>query len=441
MQRRNFIKNSGMAGLGLGLTGISLSALVNKSSKDKIVIAVLGTNGRGLAHINAYTNIPGVEVAYICDVEEHALAKGVNLTERNTGKRPKAIKDFRTILDNKDIDAISIATPDHWHALAAILGCTAGKHVYVEKPCGHNPAEGEMIIAAANKYNRLVQMGSQRRSWPNLIEAMKDVHDGIIGNVYFAKGWYANHRESIGHGKDLPVPSTLDWQLWQGPAPHTAYQDNVVPYNWHWFWNWGTGEACNNGAHEIDCMRWALQVEYPEKVVSSGGRYAYKDDWQTTDTQVMSYEFPEQKTISWEGRSCNKYPEAGSGRGFKLYGKEGTLVNTGGDDYKIFDKQNKIIKESKQEQKTDTLNTQGPGKELDAYHFKNFIDAVREGVPLNAPIIEGHKSVLLCHLGNIAQRTGHTLHCDPANGGKILNDKDALELWGRKYQDGWTPKV
>ena len=441
MQRREFIKSTTIAGAGIGLTGLSLKTFAQKTAADKIRIAVIGTNGRGLAHIEAYHTIPNVEIAYICDVEEKALAKGINLAEKLNGKRPKAVKDFRTILDDKSLDAVSIATPDHWHTPAAILACAAGKHVYVEKPCGHNPEEGEMLIAATKKYNRLVQMGNQRRSWPNITEAMKAIHEGIIGEVYFGSGWYANNRGSIGHGKVVPVPSNLDWELWQGPAPRRDYRDNIVPYNWHWFWNWGTGESCNNGTHEIDCMRWALGVDYPDKVVSGGGRYAFNDDWQTTDTQVITFEFPEKKAISWEGRSCNNYPEAGGGRGFKIFGEKGTFVNSGGDDYKIYDADNKLIKQSAEEQKTDTINALGPGVQLDAYHFSNFIDAVREGKPLNSPITEGHKSVLLCHLGNIAQRVSRTLHCDSTKGGKILNDKEAQELWSRQYQKGWKPNI
>ncbi len=437
MQRRDFIRNTSLMGTGIAAIPGYLKANRNR----RIGIAVLGTNGRGLAHIEAYSKIPNVEIAYICDVEQHALDKGINLAKKLTGHTPKAIQDFRTILDKKDIDAVSIATPDHWHTPAAILACEAGKHVYVEKPCGHNPAEGEMLIAAAKKYDRLVQMGNQRRSWPHIIEAMNLIHSGVIGDVYFGKGWYANNRTSIGHGKPVQVPSSLDWALWQGPAPRKQYRDNLVPYNWHWFWNWGTGEACNNGTHEIDCMRWALKAEFPSKVTSAGGRYAFHDDWQTTDTQVMSYEFGEDKAITWESRSCNNYPVEGAGRGFIIYGKKGTLVNLGGDDYKIFDQHNKLIKANSDATQTNTLNTLGPGASLDAYHFLNFINAIRNGEKLNSPITEGHKSVLLCHLGNIAQRTGHTLHCDPANGGKILHDEEASDLWNRKYEDGWQPKI
>jgi predicted dehydrogenase len=444
MHRRDFIRNSLLSAAAVSLSSERILAPHRFTLEKSIRVAVLGTNGRGLEHIKALSNIPDVEIAYICDVEEHALAKGVNLAEKRTGKRPRAIKDFRTILDDKHLDAITIATPDHWHALATILACQAGKHVYVEKPCGHNPAEGELMAAAAAKYNRLVQMGNQRRSWPNLREAVQLVHEGIIGKVYFGEGWYANNRKSIGFGKITAVPSSLDWELWQGPAPREDYRDNLVPYNWHWFWNWGTGEICNNGTHEIDCMRWMLQVQYPSKVTSSGGRYAYQDDWQCSDTQTASFEFPEGKSITWIGRSCNPFPEEGGGRGFKIYGEKGTLVNDGGDHYRIYDLDNHLIRESvhrASEAHADVINPMGPGETLDTVHFKNFIDAIRDGVPLHAPISDAHISVLLCHLGNIAQRTQSTLICDPSQRGRIQNHQEAMALWSRTYQPGWEPKI
>ena len=442
MQRRSFIKNSALATAGIGFSSLHLPLWSRAvSPADKVMVGIMGTNGRGLEHIKAFSKIPNVEIAYVCDVEDGALGKGVNLVEKLTGKKPMAVKDFRKILDNKDLDALAIAAPDHWHTPAAILACAAGKHVYVEKPCGHNPEEGEKLIQAARKYKRLVQMGNQRRSMPRQTEAMQQLHNGVIGNVYFAKGWYTNNRKPIGVGKQIAVPSNLDWELWQGPAPREAYRDNIVHYNWHWFWNWGTGEACNNGTHELDCMRWALSVDYPTKVVSAGGRYTAKDDWQTPDTQVISFEFGNNKSMTWEGRSCNNYPEDGSGRGYIIYGEKGTLVNNGGDDYKIFDDKNKLVKEAKESETTDTINPLGPGENLDSYHFRNFVDAIVKETPLNSKIAEAHKSVLLPQLGNIAQRVGRTLYCDPNNGGKILHDKEAQQLWGRIYQPGWEPHI
>jgi predicted dehydrogenase len=443
MERRNFIKTGTMAAAGVGLSTVNFPLFGrNFSPNEKVLIGVMGTNGRGLEHIKSYTKIPNVEIAWICDVEEVARNKGMDLVEKLTGKKPTGITDLRKLLENKDLDALTIAAPDHWHAPAAILACAAGKHVYVEKPCGHNPAEGELLIKAARKYKRHVQMGAQRRSMPSLMDAMKQVHEGVIGNAYFAKGWYANNRKPIGTGKVIPVPANLNWDLWQGPAPRRDYKDNLVHYNWHWFWNWGTGEACNNGTHEIDCMRWALGVDFPTKVSSGGGRFAAKDDWQTPDTQTINFEFgTNNKSIAWEGISCNNYSVQGSGRGFVIYGDKGTLVNKGGDDYKIYDIGNKLITESKDAATTDTINPLGPGENLDGYHFRNFIDGVTKDTPLNGEIAEGHKSVLLCHLGNISQRVGRTLYCNANEGGKIINDAAAQKLWGRDYQPGWEPKV
>ena len=441
MERRNFIKTGAMAA-GAGLAGWHFPAFGRSfAPNEKVIIGVMGTNGRGLEHIRSFTKIPNVAIAYICDVEDGARAKGVELVEQLTGKKPTAVTDFRKILENKDLDGLAIAAPDHWHTPAAILACAAGKHVYVEKPCGHNPEEGELLIKAAARYKRHVQMGNQRRSMPNHLQVMKKIREGIIGNAYFAKGWYANNRKPIGTGKTMAAPSTLNWDIWQGPAPRESYRDNIVHYNWHWFWNWGTGEACNNGTHEIDCMRWALGVDYATKVSSGGGRFSAKDDWQTPDTQVISFEFANNKSMAWEGISCNNYSVEGPGRGFVIYGDKGSVMNSGSDNFKIFDAENKLVWEAKDGETADTINPLGPGENLDGHHFRNFINAIRKDEPLNSPITEGHKSVLLCQLGNIAQRVGRTLHCNPANGGKISNDADAMKLWAREYQPGWEPKI
>jgi predicted dehydrogenase len=310
----------------------------------------------------------------------------------------------------------------------------------VEKPCGQNPYEGELIADAYHKYGKHIQMGNQRRSFPTLMEAVQQVRNGIIGDVYFAKSWYTNNRTSIGYGIKVPVPPNLDFNLWQGPAPRRDYQDNLVHYNWHWFWHWGTGEACNNGTHEIDCCRWFLGVDYPTMVTSAGGRYAYKDDWQTPDTQVASFEFGNKGTITWESRSCNNYPVEGGGRGFIIYGTKGTLVNGGGGDYRIFDEKNKLVKDVSSEVKADPTNPVSANGDLDSYHFRNFINAVKGEEKINSPVDEGSKSVLLCHLANISQRVRRTLHCDPKNG-HIQNDSEAMKLWRRTYEPGWEPRV
>lgn len=402
---------------------------------------MMGTNSRGLYLARMLAKLPNVEVGFICDVDETVVAKTIAEIEKETGKKPEGIKDIRVLVERKDIDAIAIAAPDHWHAPAALMGVKAGKHVYVEKPCSHNPAEGEMLVAAAAKYNKLIQMGSQRRSFPKVMEAIQALREGVIGRVYFAKGWYANGRKPIGVGKVVTPPSTLDFELWQGPAPRKEYKDNLVHYNWHWFWNWGTGEALNNGTHEIDVMRWGLGVDYPSKVVSAGGRFAYKDDWETPDTQTITAEFSNNTAMTWEGRSCNDFPVEGTGRGVIFYGEKGTMVIPGGDDYKIFDPANKLVKEVKTDlQQADATNTMGMGERLDSIHLLNFVDTVRGKAKLTAPISEGHKSTLIPQLGNIAYRTGRAVYCDPSNG-HIMNDKEAIALYSRKYQKGWEMKL
>ena len=437
MLRRQFIKNTSLA--ATGITILNFPIFGKNAPSNKVVLAVSGVNSRGSYLAKCYSQLPNVEVAYICDVEEGAIANGMKAL-KDAPRKPKLVKDIRKLVEQTDFDALVIAMPDHWHTPAAILGASHGKHVYVEKPCGQNPYEGELIVQAADKYKKLIQMGNQRRSMPTLIQGAKEVHEGIIGNAYFGKAWYANNRKSIGFGKKIPVPPTLDFDLWQGPAPRKDFVDNLVHYNWHWRWHWGTGEACNNGTHEIDCCRWFLGVDYPTKVTSAGGRYAFTDDWQTPDTQVASFEFGDKKAITWESRSCNLFPVEGAGRGFIIYGDKGTLVNDGGGDYKIYDADNKLVKEVKSDVKADSTNTVSSTGNLDFFHFQNFVDSVRGDAKLNSPVSEGSKSVLLCHLANIAQRTGATLFCDTANG-HILHNNDAMNLWKREYEKGWEPKV
>jgi predicted dehydrogenase len=338
------------------------------------------------------------------------------------------------------VDAITIATPDHWHEPMAILALAAGKHVYLEKPCSHNPAEGELLIKAVRKYGRVLQMGNQRRSFPNIQQAVKEIHDGIIGRAYYGHAWYDNARASIGHGKAAPIPGWLDYELWQGPAPRRPYRDNLIHYNWHWFWHWGTGEALNNGTHEVDVCRWALGVDWPTRVSSNGGRYQFEDDWETPDTQMIAWDYADRKSISWEGRSCNRYPVEGLERGAMVYGTKGAVL-LDSNNYTVFDEKKKVVKQIKEKSEADLTNTlSATGMRLDQLHFKNFVAAIRNGEPLNSPIAEGHKSVTTLHLGNIAWRIGHELHCDTANG-HIQNDVKAAKLWKREYEPGWEPVV
>ncbi len=440
INRRDFLKTTAKTGLALGVVGPFAKAWSGNAPSDRVRIAVIGTNSRGSFHAETFSGLPNTEVTYICDVDDRAIEKGIKATIENQTKPPKGMKDFRKALEDPQLDAVVIATPDHWHTPAAMLAMEAGKHVYLEKPCGHNCYEGELLIKAVKKYKRVYQMGNQRRSSTMYMEAMQAIHEGIIGRPYFGKGWYTNKRESIGHGKPAPIPEWLDYELWQGPAPRRPYMDNIIHYNWHWFWHWGTGESNNNGTHEIDVCRWALGVDYPTKVTSMGGRYHWEDDWEAYDTQVLGFEFPDRKAITWECRSCNQQPIDGRGRGVMIYGTEGTLFITS-DFYKIFDYDNNLVMEVGLEKSPDQdLNIVNPNAGFTRTHSQNFIDAIRTGIQTNSTVGEGHKSNLLCHLGNIAQRVGRTLRCDPKNG-RIINDQEAMALWRREYEPGWEPRV
>ena len=441
INRRDFIKSSGLvAAAGIGMSGFSMPTVLSHGAPSKkIVVAVAGVNGRGDFMAKLFTELPDCEVGYICDVDERAMNKTANKIAGIQSRKPKMEKDFRKALEDKGVDVFFNSMPDHWHAPGSIIACAMGKHVYVEKPISHNPNEGELLVKAARKYNRIVQMGSQRRSGTGLIQMISDIRSGLIGNVYMAKTWYTNRRGPLTL-KDSAIPTWLDYDLWQGPAPRKPYQDGLIHYNWHWRWHWGTGEALNNGTHEVDVARWGLGVEFPIRVSSSGGRYAFKDDWETPDTQVISLEFPENKMIVWEGRSCNNFKSEGSDRGVIFYGDNGTIWNPGGNSYTAYDKSGKVIKEFKDNQDSqDTTNTVSAGANLDKLHLENFVDCVRNGKVPNADCEVGHRSTLLVQLGNISWRTQKILNINPTDG-HILNP-EAQQYWGREYEKGWEPIV
>ncbi len=442
--RRIFIKSI-MAGTAAVSSGGVLPAFSARSynrikgSNDRISVSIMGVNSRGSALASTFAKQDNCEIIFICDVDSQAAEKCIANLEKNFGRRPAQQGDFRKTLESKDVDVLVIAAPDHWHAPAAIMALSAGKHVYLEKPCSHNPREGELLVAAVEKYGKIAQMGNQRRSFPNVVRGIEELKSGIIGRPYMAKTWYTNNRPSIGIGREVPVPSWLDYELWQGPAPRMPYKDNVIHYNWHWFWNWGTGEALNNGTHFVDLARWGLGVDYPVRVTSSGGRYRYKDDWETPDTQVINLEFANNTMITWEGMSCNNRPIEGSSVGVIFCGENGSLRIDGGDAYSVYDIKGKLVKEVSGEQ-VDSRNISNPAGNLDGYHISNFLDAIRKGTKLNSDIYGGHKSTLLVQLGNIALRSGGALETDPSNG-HIKGNPKASRLWSRKYQPGWKPEV
>ena len=443
--RRTFIKKASSGAFALSLGGI-LPAFSAKSyqnivgANEKIRVACMGVNSRGLAVGKNFAHQKNCEVLHVCDVDSRAADICIDAIGKIQSNKPQATPDFRNALEDKNLDALIVTAPDHWHAPAALLACSAGKHVYLEKPCSHNPNEGEMLVKSAEKHKRVLQMGNQRRSWPNVAGAIAELHAGVIGRPYFAKTWYTNNRASIGIGKETAVPAWLNYDLWQGPAPRKAYKDNLIHYNWHWFWHWGTGEALNNGTHMIDLARWGLNVEYPTKVNSTGGRYMYQDDWQTPDTQVINLEFENKSMISWEGRSCNGKSIEANSVGIIFYAEQGSMVIESGNSYKIYDLKNNLVKEVKNNFTVDARNLSDPSQNLDALHILNFFDGIRLGTKLNSDIVSGHQSTLLVQLGNISQRVGRSLAINPTNG-HILNDKAAMKFWSREYEKGWEPKI
>ena len=443
MSRRTFLGDL-TAGVAVGLAGTALASPAHSyaqivGSNDRVNFAIAGLNGRGRAHLSAlHNNAANARVTHYCDVDAHVLAKFGDEAKNVLGYSPTANQDFRKALESKDVDAITVATPDHWHTPMAVLGLRAGKHVYVEKPSSHNPREGELLVEAQHKYGKLVQVGDQQRSSPHTIRIIQDIHGGRIGRAYYAKTWYSNPRKSMGIGKPAPVPAWLDWDLWQGPAPRTGYVDNVHPYNWHWLTRYGTGEALNNGTHEVDIARWALGAEMPETVTASGKRYAYKDDWQFPDTMVTNFEYPDQM-ISWEGLSANGMKDYGRDRGVLVHGTTGSIL-VDRTSYEVYDlngkKTDEFVATKDRASSSDLLSRDS----MTDAHFANFIAGIQKGEQLHSPIPVANVSVTMLLLSNIAWRVKRELHLDPANG-HIRNDAEAMKQWGREYQPGWEVRV
>lgn len=438
--RREFVKKAGKSAIGVGLmAGYSSSVFGRTSANDKITVAVIGTNSRGAALARGFVRASPFEVAFICDADDNAIAKGIDAVKKaGQEKKVTGVKDFRKVLEDKSVDAVVIAMPDHWHAIASLMAIKAGKHVYVEKPGSHNPYEGELVTEAAVKYGRVVQMGAQRRSWIFVQEAIRELKSGIIGNPHFARTWYGANRGPIGFGKLAPVPAGLDYDFWQGAAPRRPFRDNLIHYNWHWFWHWGTGELLNNGTHFIDLARLGLGVTHPMKVSSHGGRYAYRDDWETPDTQITVFDFPENKTISWEGKSCNTRPIEGLGAAVSFHSEKGTMVISN-NAYMVYDHANKEVKKFTEGEKG-TVDLTGPELGQDLIHIMDFAAAIQSGKVPNSEFADVNKTISMLHVGNIAHRLGRTVYCNPLNG-KIINDPEAMQFWKREYEPGWEPKV
>ena len=396
INRRTFV----MGTAGLAALSLAEQARASRSPNETVRLAVIGLRNRGIDLAGGFAKLPGAEVVALCDVDASMFAKPLKVVQDATGKAPRAESDFRKLLDDKEIDAVAIATPDHWHALLAVLACQAGKDVYTEKPASHNVVEGRRMVEAARKYQRVVQLGTQRRSMSHIKEAVEVVQSGDLGKVGMARAWIHQQRKPIGKGSVGPVPEGVDWNLWQGPAPDRPFMANRFHYNWHWFWNWGTGEIGNNGIHGLDVARWGLGVDAPLTVASSGGKFVFDDDQEVPDTQIVTYEFPN-AVLVWEHRMWSKHPEEGSDFGIAFYGDKGTLV-VDAKGWHVADPDGNPPAEPRSGKSNDGLAT----------HLSNFLECVHSRNKPNADIEIGHLSTRLCHLGNIAHRVGQKLEFD-----------------------------
>ena len=417
--RRKFIQTAAVGTVVLGLPTIIPSRAFG--ANDRMRVAVIGLNGRGKDHISGFSKLENVEVATLCDVDDVVLQKTASDFETKYKRKVKLEQDLRKVYDDKDIDAVSIATPNHWHALAAIWACQAGKDVYVEKPACHNLYEGRKLVEAAAKYNRIVQHGVQLRSSVAIQEAIQHLRDGLIGKVYMARGTVYKWRADIGNLGNSPVPQGLNWDLWQGPAQAREFSKNYVHYNWHWFWDYGNGDIGNQGIHETDLCMWGLDVGLPEKITSAGGKFLWNDCKETPEVLTSTYHYPKQgKIIEFEVRPWMTNKEDGVEIGNIFYGDKGYMVVNGYSDYKTF-----LGKE----------RAPGPAGNAGGDHYLNFIEAVRarDKSKLNGPVETAHLSSGIAHLGNIAYRLGRTLKFDPKKE-EFLSDSEANAMLTRKYR-------
>lgn len=444
--RREFIKKS--AAVSLGLSALGTAGFSAKSygrilgANDRLNVAIAGLGRRlGAFYEPVSLASSNVQLSYLCDVMQPQMDKAAKRFSELIDYKPKLEGNILKVLEDKEVDVLINATPDHWHAPGTWMALQQDKHVYVEKPCSHNPYEGELLIALQKKYGKVVQMGNQQRSAPESIEIIKAIHAGAIGKAYKAVAFYSNQRGAVKNQSPASPPTGLDWEMFQGPAPRRAYTDDTWDYNWHWYgWDYGTAETGNNATHELDIARWALQVDYPSQVqVSAAKNHFPEDGWTMYDTMEASFMFGDDKVIQWDGKSRNGYNTYGSDRGTIIYGSEGTVfVNRGG--YKHYDRSGKLVKDS-QSAGNEGGTQLGGGGDMSTLHVVNFFNAVRGTASQNSTIEEGAVSTLLCHLANISYRTGEDLICDPSNG-HITNSKKAKALWSRAYEKGWeAPKI
>jgi predicted dehydrogenase len=458
--RRTFLKASAIAAAGLASAASAKKVL---GANDRIRIAVIGVRGRGWDHVKEYHPIPGVEIAYLCDVDENVLRQRLADIERMDIPKPQTYVDVRRLLEDKNVDAVSIATPNHWHSLIGIWAAQAGKDIYIEKPCSHNWWEGRQLVRAVDKYKVICEHGSQCRSSAAIREAMDQMRSGLLGDVYMSRGLCYKWRDTIGHAGPEPIPAGVHYDLWTGPAPLKEFTKNRFHYNWHWIWDTGNGDLGNQGIHEVDLARWGLGVTLPTKVTALGGHFLFDDDQQTPNVITAAYEFKtsgaQTKMMTFEVRGWTTNHEAGVGTrefggggvpaagmktatpstsqgkkslgpasgkpstiGNLYYGSKGYLVISDYDSYKSF---------------LGPAAEPGPEKHVPVKneHFVNFIECMRsrKKEDLHAPILEGHLSATLVHLANASYRLGRTINFDPQTE-SVIDDVEATELLKGTYR-------
>lgn len=417
--RRSFIRDTGllMAAASVGRA---------QSASERVVLGFVGPGGMGTNLLRSFGGMKDVGVAAVCDVDRRRAENAAKMATELTGKAPKILKDMRELFAQQDVDAVVIATPDHWHAPATILACDAGKHVYVEKPCSHNIREGRLMLEAARRHKRIVQTGTQSRSAPHFRDAMERLKNGAIGEVLVSKAWNSQLRSSIGKAQPSPPPPELDFDNWIGPAPMRPYQSNLLHGSWRWFFDFGCGDMGNDGVHDIDLARWGLGVEtHPSKISAMGGKYFFDDDQQFPDTQTVLFEYDQngrKKQLIFEQRLWSPYVQENYENGNAFYGTKGMMLLGKHHGWQIFGPRNEP-----REKISQSLDP--------AHHHRNFLECIRSGKLPNADVEIGHHSAALCHLGNLATRLGRTLHFDPGTE-QITGDAEANAMVRRKYREG-----
>ena len=438
--RRNFIKKSALGGLGLasaasmGMSAQSYNNIIG--SNDRLHVAIAGLGRRlGAYYSPIARKESNVKLAYLCDAKKSQMTRAAKRFKNHINYNPKLEQDIFKILDDNKVDVLINAMPDHWHTPGAIMAMKSGMHVYVEKPSSCTMEENELLVKAANKYSKVVQMGNQQRSSAHTQQVIQKIHNGAIGKAYKAIAFYSNGRGEVPHQKKSSIPEGLDWNLWQGPAVHREYTSETWDYNWHWYgWNYGTAEMGNNATHELDVARWALNVNFPKMVeVESDKRHFVNDGWEMYDTMLARFSFEDNKVIEWDGKSRNAYNTYGSGRGVIIYGTEGSVfVNRG--HYKLFDRNGKLVEEVSSGGKEGGVAL-GGGGDMSTLHVMNFFETIRGKSSLNAPIADANISMAMVHYANVSSRIKQNFEVDDIKG--TMFNRDAMKHWGKPYQESW----